>query len=366
MYDATRRPFPHPAAPARAADAACLARRMLPVRRGAPDPAPFGHDKPSNSLFLPPEYRAANCHVCSAYVEDLSVVVGSSFVDRSTKVTVLVSGRCLYPEPSPHGGPGANIPYDVPFTFVVLFGDGAAKTHTPGWPTPAYSTRHVYRKEGWRTVTAAVHCVCASLFALAVESETFYVHCPTVPKTAVPSGVLGFRYDAAGKSWKAKVTRATSGYTIWWRNEVREASAALATAGNCEQMLDDLNYRRTRPKTAPFSWYLEAAVKAHEYGHLADWQTLLDAQFTGLTTAVEALSVPHECGKTPQQAKAELVALKAYGDAVKAALRKAAEEFRDFEEETAESRELPVVDPVIAAIRAKAGRNPSWPAACRP
>lgn len=37
---------------------AALERRDLPVRGEIPMPAPFGHDRPSNALFLPPEYRA--------------------------------------------------------------------------------------------------------------------------------------------------------------------------------------------------------------------------------------------------------------------------------------------------------------------
>lgn len=44
-----------------------LERRVMPLTGEPVADAPFGHDKPSNSLFIPPEYFSVNCHACSGW-----------------------------------------------------------------------------------------------------------------------------------------------------------------------------------------------------------------------------------------------------------------------------------------------------------
>ena len=55
--------------------AVLLDRRMLSWRGGEVHGRPFGMDKPSGSLFVPPEYRSVNCFVCTASVESASVTL---------------------------------------------------------------------------------------------------------------------------------------------------------------------------------------------------------------------------------------------------------------------------------------------------
>ena len=73
-----------------------LRRRDLPVRGEGPNPAPFGHDRPSNSLFLPPEYRSVNCHVCSASVQDVGIIVRGAEKGSTATVDILINGVCWY------------------------------------------------------------------------------------------------------------------------------------------------------------------------------------------------------------------------------------------------------------------------------
>ena len=119
-----------------------LRRRMVPLGGETPDPAPFGHDAPSNSLFLPPEYRAVNCQQCTNVVESVTVRIDEPVhVDERTNITVLANGVCIAAD-------GAdNYPYINPvrpFTFFVSFGDGTSTTYTPFLTSPEFRTSHVY------------------------------------------------------------------------------------------------------------------------------------------------------------------------------------------------------------------------------
>lgn len=91
---------------------ASLQRRNLPVRGETPDPAPFGHDKPSNSLFVPPEYRAVNCRVCTASIQSVTISAGRAVVGRSVTIGITVAGACFSTdsESGPSGGVGSTLP----------------------------------------------------------------------------------------------------------------------------------------------------------------------------------------------------------------------------------------------------------------
>ena len=81
-----------------AADAVLLTSlhaRMVPLDGSEPNPAPFGHDKPSNSLFIPPEFRAVNCQVCKSFVFDVDLDVTPAGEYCSTTYAADVDGFCF-------------------------------------------------------------------------------------------------------------------------------------------------------------------------------------------------------------------------------------------------------------------------------
>ena len=54
---------------------ASLQSRMVPLTGGEPNPAPYGHDKPSNSLFIPAEFSSVNCELCRGLILAVELVV---------------------------------------------------------------------------------------------------------------------------------------------------------------------------------------------------------------------------------------------------------------------------------------------------
>lgn len=151
---------------------ASLRQRNLPVRGDALDPAPFGHDKPSNSLFLPPEYRAVNCRVCSSSVRRVRVTAAGRVAGRTTTVSVGIDGTCVYgyPEDGPSGGVGGVL-RDT-WGHTLSFGDGTPAAAFTS-PSNSASRGHVYRRAGTYQVRDDVDCrACNSLLVLASGSTT--------------------------------------------------------------------------------------------------------------------------------------------------------------------------------------------------
>ena len=171
-------------------------------------------------------------------------------------------------------------------------------------------------------------------------------------------------YDSGEDTWKPKVTKANSSYTIWWRNLVQEASYTRATAANCEQMISDLN--SLNPPIGADRWYMVDAVKAHEYVHVSEWKAILTPKFETMKISIEALSVPHACGRTKAEAKNMLKALDSYNTAYSTAVNDADREWPPAHSNVAtEAAERAVVDWMISLIKAKGNINPNWPAACK-
>ena len=73
--------------------ASSLDRRMLPWRGGGRGRPPFGTDKPSGSMFIPPEYRSVNCFVCTASLESASVAVETPSVVAQEKFDILLGAE---------------------------------------------------------------------------------------------------------------------------------------------------------------------------------------------------------------------------------------------------------------------------------
>ena len=165
---------------------ASLQRRNLPVRGETPDPAPFGHDKPSNSLFVPPEYRAVNCRVCTASIQSVTISAGRAVVGRSVTISITVAGACFSTdsESGPSGGIGSTLPKS--WNHSLSYGDGNSTT----FATPSANVRatHTYQAPGEHKVTDVVTCDCDSALALERGTTTVTVedNCEGVTAITAP------------------------------------------------------------------------------------------------------------------------------------------------------------------------------------
>ncbi len=367
---------------------------MLPERGESLNRQPFGYDKPSNSLFLPPEYRSVNCWVCGDIISGATVSSVGGFVNQPTKFNININGTCQTSNTWEHW---------------IRFGDGGSTLFYSNNPT---STEYTYRSTGLFGFQDDIACNCPSPFSFFTVLRSLFIDgdgvgvgdgdgdgaCATDPPTStVPTSVssvtynevkllppatsrawgavtiydsnmftidIDAYYDSGENTWKPKVTKANSSYDIWWRNLVQEASHTRATAANCEQMISDLN--SLNPPIAPDRWYMVDAVKAHEYVHVSEWKAILTPKFKTMKMSIESLSVPHTCGRTKAEAKNMLKALDQYTTAYNKALNDADSEWPGGHSNgAAAAAERAVVDEMIFLIKAKGNINPNWPAACK-
>jgi hypothetical protein len=162
-------------------------------------------------------------------------------------------------------------------------------------------------------------------------------------------------FDCASAQWKCKVTQADSHYDIFYHLKagVQEASVAAATTGAilCK-MKADLAVLANIPG---IQWYMIAAVEAHERVHVDEWKGSLNPRFTTMKTTIEALTVPHVCGRTAASAKALIKAMPTYTSAVNTAYTDATTAFIAIPDPNSntDAAEHAVVDPMINALEAK-------------
>ena len=147
--------------------ASSLDRRMLPWRGGEVDGRPFGIDKPSNSLFVPPEYRSVNCFVCTASLESASVTVPvAPMAGEAFDVLLGAGGTCIIDEGGPQGA-GFGAPVGPMWHHSVAFGDGGSTTGAGGFAT----VQHTYDSRGAYDIRDDVSCSpCNSVFTLGYGS----------------------------------------------------------------------------------------------------------------------------------------------------------------------------------------------------
>ena len=111
---------------------ASLHARMVPLGGDEPNPAPYGHDKPSNSLFVPPEFRAVNCELCTGFVYGVDLSVTPAGTHCPTRYSAVVDGYCHTEIPGDYSPFGFGIP--LPWYHSTYFGDGSSASETT-WQT---------------------------------------------------------------------------------------------------------------------------------------------------------------------------------------------------------------------------------------
>ena len=151
---------------------ASLHARMVPVGGGEPNPAPYGHDKPSNSLFIPPEFRAVNCQLCTGFIYGVDLYVTPAGTHCPTKYHAVVDGYCHVVTPGDFSPVQFGIP--LPWHHSTYFGDGSPVSETTTWNNEVWGS-HKYLAAGEYTMSHFVFCSCPSAFAYDSASVTFDV-----------------------------------------------------------------------------------------------------------------------------------------------------------------------------------------------
>ena len=143
--------------------ASSLDRRMLQWRGGEVDGRPFGIDKPSGSLFVPPEYRSVNCFVCTQSLQSASVTVTAApKAGQAFDVLLSAGGTCIIDEGGSQGA-GFGAPVGPMWHHSVAFGDGQTTTGEGAFST----VEHTFASPGTYQIRNEVTCSpCLSVFVL--------------------------------------------------------------------------------------------------------------------------------------------------------------------------------------------------------
>ncbi len=197
---------------------AIAGRLLIPTLIDGIDPTPFTFDKPSNALFLPPEFYSLNCYICLGSIDDVTITVSGSthpttvLEQENVRFDIDVDGRCLLI--------GDGIP--AYFDHTIWYGDGWASSKTVyGFSGDTYFD-HAYALEGVYVAVESVECSCNSFFAQDADSHIVYVECAdsqytttidSPPHNPAPSDI----------AWAGNFTFTTNGNV--------SASASTAPAG---------------------------------------------------------------------------------------------------------------------------------------
>ncbi len=151
---------------------ASLERRMLtPLGREFVS-APFKFDKPSNSLFLPPEFASVNCSLCEGQTTSVSLSASVPlFAQQSESVYASAPGECnIY---------GNNFPW----VHLVTFGDGSISSESGSNPT----FDHTWNNPGNYNVTDSITCSCYNPFAILASAAMDADVAPDCPTQTQPA-----------------------------------------------------------------------------------------------------------------------------------------------------------------------------------
>ncbi len=164
-----------------------LERRQIPLAGEEIKVQPFGNDKPSNSLFIPPELYSVNCYICNGSITSLSMWVAASPAGTVTDAGLNASGTCENTL-IPIGTISMDWKYDI------SYGDGSSDNLSSTSTNPSFS--HVYNSAGSYGVSATMFCPCPSIFVLDTVTATAEV------EEACNTG----RVDIVGHNFESKTS----------------------------------------------------------------------------------------------------------------------------------------------------------------
>lgn len=145
-----------------------FARRNLPISVDGFSGTITKFDKPSNALFVPPEYASVNCCVCNVviYNHTLGLYNSSSPSIEIGQTAVLESTAIVTGCEADYGPP-------PPFSQYIAFGDGQSASSIT-YP-PAFYSGHTYGATGTYNALASMECLCG-VFGLSWASTDVDVH----------------------------------------------------------------------------------------------------------------------------------------------------------------------------------------------
>ncbi len=186
-----------------------LDRRMIPIRGGGLDPRPFGYDKPSNSLFIPPEYRSVNCYICSGNIQSVEIRVPpqGTVAGKPVDIEITADGGCyIIYLPGSEATIASMFPLEKiewefgggtapsPFLHRIDFGDGSSTTAFTG--SPELTRTHTYQSEGTYTISDVISCLfCESLLGVVRAEAVIEVEDPTPPAVGISVGAPNYYID---------------------------------------------------------------------------------------------------------------------------------------------------------------------------
>ena len=152
---------------------ASLERRMLTPLGREFVPAPFKFDKPSNSLFLPPEFASVNCGICEAQTTFLGISLSTPLIAGQTERVYAHVG----------GGTCEFFGIQHQWEHRVTFGDGSSSTGTGS----VASFNHTWNYPGIYIVTDSVSCSCWDPFAIPEDAYMVAGVVPPCPTQTQPA-----------------------------------------------------------------------------------------------------------------------------------------------------------------------------------
>lgn len=154
-----------------AATYSSLKRRSVPLRADEERFDVLAFDKPSNSLFIPPEYYSVNCTICVASVSSAEMTANGQTgpvtvtVGENVDFEVTASGSCMDWPMFPLPG----TPEPIDFFHNIFYGDGGSTFKLSFfWPNTEFS--HSFASPGTYNSVDNISCGCNSLLTLASGS----------------------------------------------------------------------------------------------------------------------------------------------------------------------------------------------------
>jgi len=150
-----------------------LGNRYLLNEQGMINPIPLEFDKPSNMLFIPPEYASVNCSFCIVYVASATFTVNgrsSAVVATNQAVKFRLSapiGACILYSFSIWGGGSSYV--SKPWLHSMTYGDGEGVN---AWGSFNKTFSHLYNSNGTYVGRDTVKCGCSSVFSFLSAAAT--------------------------------------------------------------------------------------------------------------------------------------------------------------------------------------------------